>query len=217
MPVLQPEKPRGDESFIAQLRALEPDISVVVAVRPHPRRRDHRSPDASARSTCTRRCSPRCAAPRRSRLPIRDGTRGDGRHDHADGAGARRRTDHAAGAHADPRDETAGELELRLSELGALALIEALALIALGKLHGDAAGRCARHVRAQDRARDGAHRLDARRGHHRPARARVRPQARRVHIAPRRRSQALRPRGVRGRAGAQRRARRGARRSTPAA
>src|SRR3990172_506580 len=30
LPVLQPERPRGDD-FVAQLRALEPDISVVVA------------------------------------------------------------------------------------------------------------------------------------------------------------------------------------------
>ena len=30
IPVLQPERPKGDE-FIAQLRALEPDVSVVVA------------------------------------------------------------------------------------------------------------------------------------------------------------------------------------------
>src|SRR6185436_12527324 len=30
LPVLQPEKPRGQE-FVTQLRALEPDISVVVA------------------------------------------------------------------------------------------------------------------------------------------------------------------------------------------
>src|SRR5512145_303916 len=30
IPVLQPEKPRGDE-FLAQLRALAPDLSVVVA------------------------------------------------------------------------------------------------------------------------------------------------------------------------------------------
>src|SRR6476661_3464317 len=30
IPVFQPEKPRGEE-FVAQLRALEPDLSVVVA------------------------------------------------------------------------------------------------------------------------------------------------------------------------------------------
>ena len=52
-----------------------------------------------------------------------------------------------------PEDETYGELQLRLAELGAMALIEALALIELGQARGDAAGRRRGDVRAEDRSR----------------------------------------------------------------
>ena len=70
VPVLQPERPRGDD-FVAQLRDLAPDVSVVVAyghILSQAIRRDSACPGPSAcrkrsstcrptaRSTFTRRC-----------------------------------------------------------------------------------------------------------------------------------------------------------------
>jgi methionyl-tRNA formyltransferase len=131
IPVFQPEKPRGDE-FIAQIAALEPDISVVVAyghiltqqvidlprlgtINIHasllPRLRGAApiqasilQGDAETGVTIMRMVKALDAGPMivQVRTPI-------------------------------PADETFGELQLRLAEMGALALIEALALIALGK------------------------------------------------------------------------------------
>src|SRR5215208_779557 len=130
IPVLQPEKPKGDE-FIAQLRELAPDVSVVVAY-------GHILPraviDLPRLGTLNIHASLlpalRGAAP--IQAAIRDGLGETGvtimRMVKALDAGP---ILHAAST---PilEDETAGELSLRLSELGAMALIEALALIELG-------------------------------------------------------------------------------------
>jgi methionyl-tRNA formyltransferase len=131
LPVLQPAKPRGDE-FIAQLRELEPDISVVVAY-------GHILPaeviDLPRFGTLNIHASLlpalRGAAP--IQAAIREGHSETGvtimRMVKALDAGPiilQARTPV-------PADETYGELQLRLAEMGAMALIEALTLIDLGK------------------------------------------------------------------------------------
>lgn len=131
LPVLQPERPRG-ERFVAELRALAPDISVVVAY-------GHLLPqaviDLPTRGTLNIHASLlpdyRGAAPIQAAL--RDGIEWTGvsimRMVQKLDAGpvvlqlGTRVTD----------DETYGELALRLSELGAAALIESLALIEAGE------------------------------------------------------------------------------------
>lgn len=129
--VLQPEKPRGDE-FIARVRALAPDISVVVAY-------GHILPqnviDLPPRGTVNIHASLlpalRGAAP--IQAAIREG------HDRTGVTIMRMVQRLDAGpsilqlATEINDDETYGELALRLSELGATALIEALALLELGK------------------------------------------------------------------------------------
>jgi methionyl-tRNA formyltransferase len=131
LPVLQPERPRGD-AFLAELSALAPDISVVVAY-------GHLLPraviDLPARGTLNIHASLlpalRGAAP--IQAAIRDG--------HArTGVTIMRMVEKldagpsllqlSTGIH---DDETYGELALRLSELGAAALIEALALLEMNK------------------------------------------------------------------------------------
>lgn len=129
--VLQPEKPRGEE-FLAQLRALSPDISVVVAY-------GHILPkeviELPARGTVNIHGSLlpllRGAAP--IQAAIREG------HDTTGVTIMRMVQRLDAGpiilqlATTVYEDETYGELALRLSELGAAALVEALALIELGR------------------------------------------------------------------------------------
>lgn len=130
LPVLQPERPRG-EAFEAELRALAPDLSVVVAyghilppsvvdlprhgtINIHasllPRWRGAApiqaallAGDAETGVSIMRMVAKMDAGPVivQSRVPI-------------------------------PADETYGELQLHLSEIGALALIESLALLELG-------------------------------------------------------------------------------------
>ena len=130
IPVLQPEKPRGDE-FLAQLRALAPDLSVVVAY-------GHILPraviDLPKLGTVNIHASLLPAL--RGAAPIQGAIR--------EGLGETGVTimQMVLALDAGPilhqarttilEDETAGELSLRLSELGAGALIEALALIELG-------------------------------------------------------------------------------------
>lgn len=129
IPVLQPEKPRGTE-FIEQLRALEPELSVVVSY-------GHIIPrqviDLPARGTVNVHASllPKLRGAAPIQAAIREGFIETGvtimRMVPELDAGPivlQARTPIA-------EDETAGELELRLSELGALALIEALTLIVL--------------------------------------------------------------------------------------
>jgi methionyl-tRNA formyltransferase len=130
IPVLQPERPKGDD-FVAQLRALEPDISVVVAY-------GHILPkaviDLPRLGTLNIHASLLPAL--RGAAPIQAAIR--------DGLGETGVTimQMVPALDAGPmllkartpilEDETAGELALRLSELGAMALIEALALLELG-------------------------------------------------------------------------------------
>lgn len=130
IPLLQPAKPRGDE-FLAAIRALAPDVSVVVAY-------GHILPaaviDLPRLGTLNIHASLlpalRGAAP--IQAAIRDGLAETGvtimRMVPALDAGPiilSARTPILA-------DETAGELTLRLSELGAAALVEALALLEMG-------------------------------------------------------------------------------------
>lgn len=134
--VLQPERPRGDQ-FLAQVAALEPELSVVVAY-------GHILPkaviDLPTHGTVNIHASLlpalRGAAP--IQAAIRDGFAETGvtimRMVPALDAGPiifQSRTPIL-------EDETYGELSLRLSELGALALIEALSLMELGDVHEDA-------------------------------------------------------------------------------
>ena len=130
IPVLQPEKPKGEE-FLAQLRELAPDVSVVVAY-------GHILPkaviDLPRLGTLNIHASLLPAL--RGAAPIQAAIR--------DGRGETGVTimQMVPALDAGPiihqvrtpivEDETAGELALRLSELGAAALIEALALIELG-------------------------------------------------------------------------------------
>ena len=131
LPVLQPEKPRGVE-FVTTLRALEPDISVVVSY-------GHILPaeviDLPRLGTINVHASllPKLRGASPIQATIREGLIETGvtimRMVPALDAGpiilqARTPT---------TDDETYGELEVRLSELGALALIEALTLIELGQ------------------------------------------------------------------------------------
>lgn len=130
IPVLQPEKPRGAE-FVAEIKALEPDISVVVAY-------GHILPDdviaLPPRGTINIHASllPKLRGAAPIQAAIREG--------HAETGITIMRMVKALDAGPTllqsrtliPDDETYGELRLRLAELGALSLIEALALIDLG-------------------------------------------------------------------------------------
>lgn len=131
IPVLQPEKPRGAD-FLAQIRALAPDISVVVAY-------GHILPreviDLPPRGTLNIHASllPRLRGAAPIQAAIREG--------HTEtGVSIMRMVEKLdAGpvllqlATPITPDQTYGELALTLSELGATALIEALALVELGK------------------------------------------------------------------------------------
>ena len=132
LPVLQPERPRGDD-FVDRVAALAPDLSVVVAyghilpkavidIPPHGTVNIHASLLPALRG----------AAP--IQAAIRSGLAETGvtimRMVPALDAGPillQARTPISY-------DETYGELQLRLSELGALALVEALMLLAVGAL-----------------------------------------------------------------------------------
>ena len=129
IPVLQPEKPRG-EAFLAQLRALQPDISVVVAYG-HllPQEVIDLPPMGTINIHASLLPALRGAAP--IQAAIREG--------HArTGISIMRmvlQLDAGPVIHVVETpildDETYGELALRLSELGALALVEALALLSI--------------------------------------------------------------------------------------
>jgi len=131
IPVLQPERPRGPE-FVQAMRDLAPDLSVVVAY-------GHILPleviELPTRGTLNIHASLlpllRGAAP--IEAAIAEGYRETGvsimRMVPALDAGP---VIHTLETPIE-RDETGGELTLRLSELGATALIEALALMELGE------------------------------------------------------------------------------------
>jgi methionyl-tRNA formyltransferase len=131
IPVLQPERPRGEE-FIAQLRALLPDLSVVVA---YGHILSSEIIDLPRLGTINIHASllPKLRGAGPIQASILQGDAETGvtimRMVRALDAGAsilQVRTPI-------PEDETYGELQLRLSEMGAMALIEALALIDLGQ------------------------------------------------------------------------------------
>ncbi|MGQ0713852.1 MAG: methionyl-tRNA formyltransferase [Gemmatimonadaceae bacterium] len=131
IPLLQPEKPRG-EAFVDALRALEPELSVVVSYG-HILREE--VIDLPERGTVNAHAAllPKLRGAAPIQAAIREGFIETGvtimRMVQALDAGPiilQARTPIA-------EDETAGELELRLSELGALALVEALTLMTLGE------------------------------------------------------------------------------------
>ena len=130
IPVLQPERPRGDE-FIAELRALEPDVSVVVAYG-HILVREVIDLPRLGTLNIHGSLLPlyRGAAP--IQAAIRDGSAETGvsimRMVPALDAGP---VILALPVEILP-DETAGELQLRLAEVGAEGIVEALAMLDIG-------------------------------------------------------------------------------------
>ncbi|MBC7788976.1 MAG: methionyl-tRNA formyltransferase [Anaerolineae bacterium] len=173
-PILQPEKPRGPE-FIDAVRGLEPDVSVVISYG-HILRKEviDLPPLGTLNVHASLLPALRGAGP--IQAAIRDGFVETGvsimRMVPELDAGPiilQARTPIA-------EDETYGELHLRLSEVGALALIEGLTLLSLGKTEEqpqidsratyatkidraatrvnwrDGCGAVARHIRAYDPA-----------------------------------------------------------------
>ena len=135
IPVLQPEKPRADAAFVADVRKLEPDISIVVA---YGNLLSKELIDLPARGTLNIHASllPRWrgAAPIQAAILAGDAESGVSimRMVRALDAGPvimQARTPILD-------DETGGELTLRLSELGALAIVEAMTLVSLGDSSG---------------------------------------------------------------------------------
>ncbi len=130
IPVLQPDRPRGDE-FLSAVRALEPEISVVVAYG-HILKQDviDLPPHGTLNIHASLLPALRGAAP--IQAAIRQGLGETGisimRMVLALDAGPvlfRQRTPILP-------DETYGELQLRLSELGALAIVQSLVLLEVG-------------------------------------------------------------------------------------
>jgi len=131
LPVLQPETPRGPE-FEEALRSLAPDLSVVVAY-------GHLLPqsviDLPTAGTLNIHAS---LLPRwRGAAPIQAALRAGDRETGVSIMRMVKRMDAGKVLLQVPTpiadDETYGELQLRLSELGALAIIEALTLLELGR------------------------------------------------------------------------------------
>lgn len=130
IPVLQPERPRG-EDFLAAVRALEPEISVVVAYG-HILRQDviDLPPLGTLNIHASLLPALRGAAPIQAAIRLGLGETGVSivRMVLALDAGPvlfRQPTPILP-------DETYGELQLRLSELGALAIVQSLVLIEIG-------------------------------------------------------------------------------------
>jgi methionyl-tRNA formyltransferase len=131
LPLLQPERPQG-EDFVRDLREIAPDLSVVVSYG-HILTGD--VIDLPSQGTVNLHASllPKLRGASPIQAAIREGLLETGvtimRMVPALDAGPIVLQARAPIA----LDETAGELELRLSELGALALIEALTLLSLGQ------------------------------------------------------------------------------------
>lgn len=130
IPVLQPEKPRGDE-FLEQFRALAPDLSIVVAY-------GHILPQSviSLPSLGTLNIHASLLPRWRGAAPIQASILAG---DTETGITIMRMVSKLDAGDIIlqtptpiPDDETFGELQLRLSELGALAIVEALTLMAFG-------------------------------------------------------------------------------------
>lgn len=130
IPVFQPEKPR-DPAFVARLRELAPDISVVVA---YGHILSTELIDLPALGTINIHASllPKLRGAGPIQAAILEG--------HTETGVTIMRMVKALDAGASilqvrtliPDDETYGELQLRLSEVGALAVVEALALLGMG-------------------------------------------------------------------------------------
>lgn len=129
IPVLQPAKPRGEE-FLSGIRALQPDVSVVVAYG-HllPQEAIAVPPLGTINIHASLLPALRGAAP--IQAAIREGRTRTG----ISVMRMVRELDAGPVLHSIEtpilEDETYGELALRLSELGALALVEALALLSM--------------------------------------------------------------------------------------
>jgi len=128
--VLQPERPRGDE-VLAELRALQPDLSVVAAYG-HILSREVIELPPLGTVNIHASLLPRWRGAAPIQAAILEG-------DSETGISIMRmeeRLDTGPVLLQTPtpivEEETFGELHLRLSELGALAIVEALALVALG-------------------------------------------------------------------------------------
>jgi methionyl-tRNA formyltransferase len=153
IPVLQPVRPRGDAAFAESLRSLEPDISVVVAY-------GHILPreiiDIPRLGTLNIHASllPRYRGAAPIQAAIRDGETETGvtimQMVPALDAGP---VILALRTPIEP-DETAGELQLRLAELGAEAVVEALVLLSVGeapaKAQDDALATYAKKIERED-------------------------------------------------------------------
>ena len=132
IPVLQPDKPRGTE-FVESVRALDPDISIVVAY-------GHILPreviDLPRLGTLNIHASLLPAW--RGAAPIQAAIRACQTETGVTIMRMVSQLDAGPILFQSPtpivHDETYGELQLRLSELGALALIEALSLLDLGQI-----------------------------------------------------------------------------------
>jgi methionyl-tRNA formyltransferase len=130
VPILQPEKPRGEE-FEQAIRFLEPDISVVVAYG-HllPRSVIELPPQGTLNIHASLLPRWRGAAPIQAAIRAGDAETGVSIMRMVQRMDAGNVLLQAPTPIAD--DETYGELQLRLSELGALAIVEALTLLSLG-------------------------------------------------------------------------------------
>ena len=130
--VLQPERPRGDE-FIAQIKKLAPDISVVVAYGHILTTEVIELPKLG-----TINIHASLLPKYRGAAPIQAAIRGGDTETGVTIMRMVRALDAGPLIHQVhtpiPADETYGELQMRLAELGALALIEALALIGMGSV-----------------------------------------------------------------------------------
>jgi methionyl-tRNA formyltransferase len=131
VPVLQPEKPRGAE-FVAQLREFKPDLSVVVAYG-HILPAEVIALPAGGTLNIHASLLPKLRGAAPIEAAILEG------HDRTGVSIMRMVQRLDAGPvilqleTVIPDDETGGELTLRMSELGATALIEALALLDMGE------------------------------------------------------------------------------------
>jgi len=128
--VLQPERPRGDE-FIGQIKKLAPDISVVVAYGHILTTEVIELPRLG-----TINIHASLLPKYRGAAPIQAAIRGGDAETGVTIMRMVRALDAGPSIHQVrtpiPPDETYGELQMRLAELGALALIEALALLGMG-------------------------------------------------------------------------------------
>lgn len=131
IPVLQPEKPRGDAEFLAALRKLEADISIVVA---YGNLLSKELIDLPKRGTLNIHASLLPAF--RGAAPIQASILAGLTETGVTIMRMVPKLDAGPIVHQLPtpiaEDETGGELTLRLSELGALALVEGLALMEVG-------------------------------------------------------------------------------------